>query len=112
MKKLIFVIFLLGCSLSVHASRLSDGEITRMHMYINSTPNGGVFLTTTGTRTGTTYSNDEFFIDLNSERGKFLYSHALSAFHARKKINITGPGECALHGAETIKDLQVFRVSQ
>ncbi len=112
MKKFIFVILIVIFPVSVQASKVTDAEITRVHMYINPTPNGGVFLTVVGDRTGNDCSNTEFFIDLNNERGKLLYSHALSAHHARSQVNVTGTGVCSLHGAETIKDLQVFRASQ
>lgn len=54
--------------------------------------------------------DSEYFIDLNSERGKLLYSHALAAFSAGFKVKIVGSGNCGSAAqVETIRDFQVYK---
>lgn len=109
-----YFVFLIGLILSVGAnsSTVDNVLLMRIHMYEQPAPNGGVFINIGFDRTGDPCpGNDaEYFIDLNSDRGKLLYSHAHSAFIAGYKVKIEGTGACGSAAqVETIRDFQIFR---
>lgn len=109
--KLSLLIMIISIPLIVSAkSIVDDAKINRIHLFERPAPNGSAYITLNKTRNTSpcTGNQNEFHIDLTTKHGQLLYSHALSAFHAKSKVKIIGTGICGLYSVETISDLQIY----
>lgn len=108
--KIIFLVTSVLVSQFAYSGNVINTKISRIHMYMEPKPSGGIFIQVTTDRVTNCINNKEFFINLNNQpRGALLYSHAMAAMSNDLKVSIYGTGICAQHGAETIADLQVFK---